>query len=400
MKTTLLPILTLLTLPLMAESVIPQEFSDRAKELLADSTELSAPEHCVNVIYFVPQDIEPYADYQRRLSELLLYLQQFYGKEMARHGYAGRSFGLKRLPNGMVDILLIRGREKQAVYADYEHEGWLKEAKEVEEYFKQHPEQRSSCHNFFLSPVPAGTPIETGNPGGWAFHGDGTNCYAIDYPDFELKHLGCDNREGKLLTLWYGGFAHELGHGLNLPHNDGTASETDERGTALLGAGNYTFGSKPTFMTQASCDILDKSEVFAPAGDKTDFYRDHGFAEAQGIRLSFDGEALTVQAKVFGVAHVNVYVQDPPYEINKDYDNVAFTAELGAKEEDYSPVSARIPVAELRKLRNTQQGEQAIDLLFVREDGSRARQRFVFDWAEVQPNKPLPIRETWMLEGY
>ena len=40
----------------------------------------------------------------------------------------------------------------------------------------------------------------------------GRNCFALDYPAFDIKHLGQKTREGRLLTKWYGGMAHELGH--------------------------------------------------------------------------------------------------------------------------------------------------------------------------------------------
>lgn len=389
-------------LPAPVAAAVPQHFSDRAKELLADSLPLVPNAHQVNVVYFVPADMEPYADYERRLSELLLYLQQFYGREMTRNGYPNRSFGLNRTPNGNVEILLIRGKEPQAVYADSKERGWEKEAKEVEEYFAAHPGTKKSNHTFFLAPVPAGADIEHGSPGGWAFHGDGTNCYAIDYPDFELKHIGHDNREGKLLTLWFGGFAHELGHGLNLPHNDATQPQKEYMGTALMANGNYTFGSKPTFMTRASCDILDRSETFAPAGDETKFYQDHPYCEAKEVELSFDGNALHLKAQIWGAAHANVYVQDAPYVINRDYDAVAFTAVLGAPEgeEEYRPAAAVMPLTDLAGLQDTGKGEQAVDLLLIREDGTRSRLRMVFDWSRVTPGEPVPVKSMTMVEGY
>lgn len=389
-------------LPEAVSVPVPAHFSDRAKELMADSVPLIPCEHQVNVVYFVPADMEPYADYERRLSELLLYLQQFYGKEMTRNGYAGRSFGLTRTENGNVLIHLVRGREKQAVYADEKSRGWLREAAEVEEYFAAHPGTKTSNHTFFVAPVPAGTDIEHGSPGGWAFHGDGTNCYAIDYPDFELKHIGHTDREGKLLTLWYGGFAHELGHGLNLPHNVATKPQADAMGTALMAYGNYTFGTSPTFLTKASCDILDRSETFAPKGEETVFYHSHDYNEAKDVTLNFDGEALHVSMKVYGAVHVNVYVQDPPFTVNRDYDAVAFTAELGEPDdaEGYRPAAVTIPLTDLADLTETRKGTQGVDVLLVNDDGARNRVRLVFNWEDVKPGSPVPVRSVTMVEGY
>ena len=391
--------------PAMPEPVavaVPAHFSDRAKELLADSIPLVPSAHQVNVVYFVPSDMEPYADYERRLSELLLYLQQFYGKEMTRNGYANRSFGLKRLPNGNVDIILIRGKEPQSVYADEKERGWEKEAKEVEAYFAAHPGTKASEHTFFLAPVPATADIVHGSPGGWAFHGDGTNCYAIDYPDFELKHIGHDDREGKLLTLWYGGFAHELGHGLNLPHNTGTKPQNDAMGTALLANGNYTFGTKPTYLTKASCDILDCSQTFLPAGATVKPYMEHPYSEAKDIVLSFDGEALHLRMGVWGAKHINAYVQDPPFVINQDYDAVAFPVSIGSEEDEDGYYAAQVvmPLSDLANLKETGKGKQCVDILLIREDGSRNRLRMEFDWAEVTLHQAIPVRSMTIVEGY
>lgn len=381
---------------------VPEHFSARAKELLADSIPLVPSAHQVNVVYFVPADMEPYADYERRLSELLLYLQQFYGKEMTRNGYANRSFGLKRLPNGNVEIILIRGKEPQAVYADEKERGWEKEAREVEAYFAAHPGTKASEHTFFLAPVPAAADIVHGSPGGWAFHGDGTNCYAIDYPEFELKHLGHDDREGKLLTLWYGGFAHELGHGLNLPHNTGTKPQNDAMGTALLANGNYTFGSKPTYLTKASCDILDCSQTFLPAGTKINAYQEHPYSEAKDVVLEFDGSGLRLHMGVWGVKHVNAYVQDPPFVINRDYDAVAFPVSVGSEEDEdgYYPAEVVMPLSDLANLTETAKGRQCVDILLIREDGSRNRLRMEFEWADVRVGTPVPLRSCTLLEGY
>ncbi len=389
-------------LPAPVAVPVPETFSARAQELLADSIPLVPSAYQVNVVYFVPADMEPYADYERRLSELLLYLQQFYGKEMTRNGYPNRSFGLKRRADGNVDIILIRGREKQAVYADEKERGWEKEAKEVEEFFAAHPGTKASEHTFFLAPVPAGADIEHGSPGGWAFHGDGTNCYAIDYPDFELKHIGRDTREGKLLTLWYGGFAHELGHGLNLPHNTGTKPQNEAMGTALLANGNYTFGTKPTYITKASCAILDCSQTFLPAGSTIRPYEEHPYSEAKDIALSFDGSALHLRMGVWGVKHVNAYVQDPPFIINRDYDAVAFPVSVADKEgeDEYFAAEVTIPLSDLGELTETGKGTQCVDVLLVREDGSRNRLRLVFNWAEVKPGEPVPVRSMTLLEGY
>ena len=204
----------------------------------------------LNVVYFLGSDTEPVPDYERRLSELLLYLQQFYGREMQRHGYGARSFGLDIKSPGRVNIIEYKAKNPAAHYPYANGGGW-KAAQELEEFFKANPDRKKSQHTLVIMPTWNDEKNGPDNPGGVPFYGMGRNCFALDYPAFDIKHLGQKTREGQLLTKWYGGLAHELGHGLNLPHNHQTASDGKKYGTALMGAGNYTFGTSPTFLTPA-----------------------------------------------------------------------------------------------------------------------------------------------------
>ena len=69
----------------------------------------------LNIVYFLGSDTEPVPDYERRLSELLLYLQQFYGKEMQRHGYGARSFGLDIKSAGRVNIIEYKAKTRRPI---------------------------------------------------------------------------------------------------------------------------------------------------------------------------------------------------------------------------------------------------------------------------------------------
>lgn len=382
-------------------AAVPQHFSDRAKELLADSIELSATAHQVNVVYFVGNDMKPVADYRRRISELLLYLQQFYGKEMARNGYGSRAFGLPMKENGEVDILLLRA---QGPHTDYPYSGGgaTKCLQELEEYFASHPEARHSHHSFIIMPTWHDEQNNDKNPGGVPFFGYGTNCFALDYADFDIKHLGHDTPEGKLLTKWYGGFAHELGHGLNLPHNNGTRSLNNSLGTALMNNGNYTFGMSPTYMTPSSCSILDCSETFAPVDSSIEFYSNHTAPAVQDVSLVYDGDNLKLSLRSPQETLVNAYVQDPPYQVNRDYDAVAFRVEAVGEHdaEGMVPMAVSMPLSELNGLQNVRNGEQCVDILVGGSDGSRFRTRIIFNWDNVKPGDNIPVGELSFSEGY
>lgn len=392
-----------------AAGAVPEHFQPRAKELLADSIELAENAHQVNVIYFLPSDAEPVADYERRISELLLYLQQFYGKEMQRNGYGNHSFGLNRKENGNVDIILIRAKEPRTSYP-YENAG--KCLKEVEEYFKAHPEKKTSQHTFILLPTFYNDEYNDLNPGGVPFYGIGRYCFALDYKNFDIRHIGQDTHEGHLLTKWFGGFAHELGHGLNLPHNNGPASMNKAHGTPLMGAGNYTFGMTPTYMTPASCAILSNSEVFVGKGNTTPFYVRDTPPEVYASSLELKDGALELALTLSpDCVLVNAYVQDPPYQINQDYDSVAFVGEMGhVKEHPQKAVSEHqpapqagttakvtIPLSELANLKHAQGGDVELSILIQTDDGSRFRWRSRMDLSKPETIK---LSEPELQYGY
>ncbi len=372
------------------QAAIPAHFSDEAKAMLADSVQLEESENQLNVIYFVGTDAKVVPDYERRLSELLLYLQQFYGKEMERNGFGRRSFGLPMKDNGEVEIIVLQGKEASSEYSYAKGPG--KCLKEVAEYFAAHPEKKRSHHSFIIMPTFYNDEYNDKNPGGVPFYGYGVNCFALDYVGFEIKHLGKDTPEGRLLTKWYGGFAHELGHGLNLPHNNAPASMNALYGEPLMNAGNYTFGLKPTYLTPASCAVLDRSETFAVAGDKTTFYSDGlPVPEVTDAKLVYENGTLKLRFMCKGAfTNINVYVQDPPYQVNRDYDAVAFCAKVGEDKGDgFHPVTVEIPRAELNELRSD---TQRLELYFIARNGNRARWHMEFKWSDAEQGKvSIPV---------
>lgn len=348
-------------------------------DILKDRIALKKTAHQLNVVYFLGSDTEPVPDYERRLSELLLYLQQFYGKEMQRHGYGARSFGLDIKSPGRVNIIEYKAKNPAAHYP-YENGGGWKAAQELEEFFKANPDRKKSRHTLIIMPTWNDEKNGPDNPGGVPFYGMGRNCFALDYPAFDIKHLGQKTREGKLLTKWYGGLAHELGHGLNLPHNHQTASDGKKYGTALMGAGNYTFGASPTFLTPASCALLDACEVFSVTPAQK-FYEGRPEVEVKDVVISFKGDQILVSGNYKSpqtVKALNVYFQDPPYAVNQDYDAVSFSRNLGKKNGKFS---MKIDKKELDGLNNN---EFRISLMFILANGLHLQKHFTFHWDDLQ----------------
>ena len=106
-----------LLMPPLSMAAVPAHFSDRAKELLSEEVQIVSTEHPLNVVYFLGNDNEPSADFERRISELMLYVQQYYAKEMTRLGFPGRTFGLQRLENGNVKLHVVRGKYPATDYS-------------------------------------------------------------------------------------------------------------------------------------------------------------------------------------------------------------------------------------------------------------------------------------------
>lgn len=370
------PLLPLLAFGCMISGT-PAVAETPAAALPAAKAVVSAPVHALNVVYFIGSDSEPVAGYERRLSDLLLHLQQFYGREMERNGYGFRTFGLSMKDPRTVDLIVYKAKEPAANYP-YQG-GWPKALRELDAYFSAHPGMKKSAHTLVIMPTLHDATYNDENPGGVPFYGVGKNCFALDYPEFDIKHLGQKTPEGRLLTKWYGGLAHELGHGINLPHNHQTASDGAKLGTPLMGSGNYTFGMSPTYLTPATCAILDVCEVFTT--DKSIPYYTGKAPEFGKLAISFKGDTIAIAGSYTSerqVKAVNVYVQDPPYAVNQDYDAVSFTQKLGKKEGRFS---LTIPKKELANLKNDVFG---ITLRLISDTGVFATKHVEFNWKNLK----------------
>ncbi|MBE6419216.1 MAG: hypothetical protein E7031_03720 [Akkermansiaceae bacterium] len=397
-NSTLMTMLCSAAVVLTATGAAPEHFQPRAKELLADSIELEKNAHCLNVVYFTGNDMQPTAEADRRISELLLYLQQFYGKEMQRNGFGKHSFGLSLTDCGNVDICYIKGKQPHKSYAyGTGHDACIAE---VEAWFKANPGKKKSTHTFIIMPTWQDEGYSDKNPGGVPFYGYGRYCFALDYTDFDIRHLGQKTPEGRLLTKWYGGFAHELGHGMNLPHNNGTVDVNKALGTPLMGSGNYTFGMSPTYLTHSSCAILSNTEIFVPAGSTHQFYSIDHEPAVHHVEFMRKGDMLELYLEVStDVAHINAYVQDPPYAVNQDYEAVAFSCTMGTRN-GKRVAGVVIPLYELGNLENKDSGELGLDILIQTYEGSRFRWRIPFDLSKQAAGTPIETGKPTFMRGY
>ncbi len=273
----------------------------------------------LNVIYLVPTDFGPLPAYRERLGRILLELRDFYNRELARNGSPARL----RMPidpaTGLVALEEVRGSRALAGYP-YEG-GWRAALPEVQAYLEANPRPDRSDRTLIIIPTDKDNPQVP-------FYGLGKYCFALDYEGFDYKDCGQRTPAGEKFKPWYGGMAHELGHGLGLPHNHATRTQARLFGTALMGAGNRTLGFSPTFLTPGDCAFLESCpacRVFDPrplrkAGDAfvPEFRRWQGTVRVSG-RLP---EGCSVRRVVAA------YDKDKFGGVNDNYDAESFVVPL------------------------------------------------------------------------
>lgn len=283
----------------------------------------------LNVVYFVPNDVAIPVDYHRRLSEILLNAQEFFGNEMQRNGYGLKTFGLlKDVAKKRIKLIEIKGKQGKAAYPYNGGAGAVQS--EIAAYKASNLSAFTSDH--YLIIIPAYEYDTNGEPGGPPFYGVGKSCFALDYADQDVKYLGASGTLGTRATKWIGGMIHELGHGLNLPHNRQKALSEQSLGMSLMWAGNGTWGKSPTFLTRADCAVLNTNQVFN--NDNKTYYASVT-AGIVRIQAAYDaGKAsIIVKGKYNSSSPVTdlVYFNDPNVNnegtgVNKDYNAIAWTS--------------------------------------------------------------------------
>lgn len=292
----------------------------------------------LNVVYFIPNDVAVPADYHRRLSEILLNTQDFFGKEMQRNGYGIKTFGLlKDDAKKRIKLIEIKGKLGKAAYPYSGGSGAVQT--EIAAYKSTNPSEFTSDH--YLVIIPAYTYDANGEPGGPPFYGVGKTCFALDYADQDVKYLGAGGTLGTRATKWIGGMVHELGHGLNLPHNRQKAVSENALGMSLMWAGNSTWGVSPTFLTAADCAVLNTNQVFNNDGKS---YYGSVAASVERIYGEYNAakKAIIIKGKFKSAAPVTdlVYFNDPNVNgegtgVNKDYNSIAWTSKPIATDSFY-----------------------------------------------------------------
>ena len=113
---------------------------------------------------------------------------------------------------------------------------------------------------------------------------------------------------------------HELGHGLNLPHNKEKVSDASStsKGTSLMGNGNYTYGYTSTFLSEASCAILNNNQVFNNTDNQ--FYAG-ATASVTDLNVTYSNGNIDISGRIDSDVPVNsINIYHDPADDNTDYD--------------------------------------------------------------------------------
>ncbi len=290
----------------------------------------------LRVIYFTPADVEPQADHEARLGRVMLDMQAFYRDEMKRLGFGDAVFPLE-LSDGKLKVHLVRGKDD---HTQYKHESGGKTVREIRAALG---DTVDLDHEHVLIFHGMCTKRDDGSYFLYApYYGDASSnhvrglCHAADCEMLDPQLLGVTDRRvryvehygkfdqklGEFNTKYLGGVAHEMGHGLGLPHNSQTPQERRELGTALMGAGNHTYrnekrGGKGSFLTLATAVRLASHPLFTHSNRGR---ADAVSCELKDLRFTHDGPTLKVAGKVDASpgAYAVIAYNDP--DGRSDYD--------------------------------------------------------------------------------
>ena len=265
----------------------------------------------LRVVYFVPQDGEPLAHYAERLERVMADVSDFYRDGFQRFGLASAGLPLER-QDGKLLIHLVRGKLPAS---QYHYESGDETAREIHDALKGTLDtEREHLLVFYAL-------CRQTNGGRYVFnapyYGGGSQqngwCHAADCELLDPRRLHETNRSivytehyyprleqtvAQFNSFYLGGVAHELGHCLSLPHDDGGVAE-QPFGVSLMGGGNTTYrqevwgGGPPTYLGRASALKLLSQPLFTGSNrgrwddvkwqcDALTFSAPHGVVQVEG----------------------------------------------------------------------------------------------------------------------
>ena len=342
----------------------------------------------LRVIYFHAKDRKPLRNHIERWDGILSDIQEFYRSEMGKLGYGEVTISLEK-EHGKLKLHEIRGKEEEKSYS---YKSGNKIRGEVFEALRAkglNPDKETLLIVCGLSKT-EDKKITIYSP----YYGMGANhnrgiCFTADMEWLSVNGLKPDPDKitlqvkehrgyepftlGRFNTVYIGGTIHELGHGLSLPHNLATKEEA-KRGTALMGAGNYTYRKewrnqgKGSFLTHSSALRLLVHPLFNGESSKTTKAPNLKFQE---LKVAHFKKQIRIAGKIKSdipaIAMIAYNDRENKgqrgYMVNNNYDATSWTSVISPDKE------FKINIADLRP------GNHQIRLVAVHTNGAVTTKR-------------------------
>jgi hypothetical protein len=332
----------------------------------------------LNVVYFIPSDKDTLENYQKRISGIILHTQAWFKKEMDRNGFGEKTFGLlvddKNAQN--VKIIVING-QNNADYYPYEG-GGNKAYQEIKPYFNENPSESTSDHTVVF--MPSRTGDNGWNAGGVPFYGIGKWCYVLDYKKFDMQTWLDGSQEGS--SNWIGGTIHEIGHALNLPHNQ---HKVTDGWIAMMAWGNHEYTNNPetVHLTKASAAILNNNQIFNRE-PKSEFYTEIPSHTIKSLRIYADETNLYLKSKFdvsIPINAVNVYNDPKTSDSDSNYNAISWST---INIIDNDSISFVMPLDAINQ--NYKQYPFDLRVRFCHTNGTFSFENFQYEFENGKPN--------------
>lgn len=355
----------------------------------------------LRIVYFRPKDREPLKNHVERWDRIMADIEQFYRDEMRHLGYGDLTLGLER-EAGKLKLHEVVGSSKDDGSYSYKSGGQI-----LGEVSKALGDRGIDTKSETLLIVCGLSRTEDKKVTIYSpYYGMGANhnrgiCLVADSDWLTIDGLKPDKANIKLQvkehrgfepftlprfnTTYIGGTIHELGHGLSLPHNHATVEEA-KRGTALMGAGNYTYRQewrkegKGSFLTHAHAIRLLAHPCFSGTTQQCDEAPE---LKLQDLKFSFREGKIhlrgKVQAKIPTLALIAYNDGEnggqKRYQVNNDYDATTWTSVVNPANEFW------IRVGDLKK-----NGNHQLRLISVHANGATTTHRLHYSMKDGVPD--------------